>query len=55
MYPISSKDIFPKISYIHDYGTRTNDGLYAKHIKSDLDKTRISYRGPLIRNMIIKN
>ena len=44
---------FSKISDIHDYGTRTNDGLYAKHVKSDLGKTSISYRGPLIWNMII--
>ena len=35
------------------YGTRTNDGLYAEHVKSDLGKTSISYRGPLIWNMII--
>ena len=44
---------FSKISDIHDYETRTNDGLYANHVKSDLGKTSISYKGPLIWNMII--
>ena len=43
---------FSKISDIHDYGTRTNEGLYAKHVKSDLGKTSVSYRGPIIWNMI---
>ena len=44
---------FSKILDIHDYETRTNDGLYVKHVKSDLGKTSISYRGTLIWNMII--
>ena len=38
-----------------DYGTRTHDLLSAKHVKSDLDKTFISYRGPLIWNIITNN
>ena len=46
---------FSKISEIHDYGTRSNKGSYAEHDKSDLGKTSISYRGPLIWNMIKKD
>ena len=46
---------FPKISGIHDYEIRSNEGLYVKHVKSDLCKTSISYRGPIIWNMIKNN
>ena len=49
--PHTIEGYISNISDIHDYGTRTNDGLYAKHVKSDLGKTSISYRGPLIWNM----
>ena len=38
---------FSKISDIHDHRTRTNDGLYAKHVKSDLGKNLyFIYRTP---------
>ena len=46
---------FSKISDIHDYGTRSNEELYAKTVKSDLGKTSVSYRGPIIWNMIKNN
>ena len=55
IYPISLKDTFSKISDIHVYGTRSNEGVYAKHVKSDLGKTSVSYRGPIIWNMIKNN
>ena len=53
MYLISLKDIFLRfqISMIMEQGQ--NYGLYAKHAKSDLGKTFVSYRGPLIWNMTI--
>ena len=46
---------FSKFSDILDYWTRTHDLLSAKHVKSDLEKNTISYRGPLIWNMITNN
>ena len=46
---------FSKISDIYDYGTRSNEGLYAKHVKSDLGKTSVSYSGPIVWNMIKNN
>ena len=46
-------DYFKRITDVHHYATRSCCGLHAMQIKTDLDKTSISYIWPIIWNKIL--
>ena len=48
-------NIFTSIRDVHKYNTRQSNQLYCPKIKTNLGKTKFSYRGPYIWNHIVKN
>ena len=52
--PSMFQDMFIPITDIHDYDTRQSSLLYCPKFKTELGKSRCSYRAPYMWNLIIK-
>ena len=48
-------DLFTPIREVHYHETRQSNQLYCPSVSTNLGKTKLTYRGPLIWNKIIQN
>ena len=47
-------NIFNPIANVHSHGTRQKSQLYCSKIKTNLGKTRLSYRAPYVWNLVLR-
>ena len=47
-------DKFEFVRNVHGYGTRQKDHLYIPKVKTERGKNKITYRGPVIWNQILR-